>query len=117
MKGSYSIFNEFIDTWRTDDDIFERGAEERFVDAVGYKPVLTAPLFRQGPSEKYKLTAKDFSKVVFYAPDARSYAELAKSLGFDKGQIQDPLYAQIETPAQPQLCHVGCCPGYCGPGR
>ncbi len=93
VKGSYSIFNEFIDTWRTDDDIFERGAEERFVDAAGYKPVLTAVI--SGLLEKYKLTAKDFSKVVFYAPDARSYAGLAKSLGFDKGQIQDPLYAQI----------------------
>ena len=93
IEGSYTIFNEFIDTWRTDDDVFERGAEERFVDTAGYKPVLSEVI--SGLMDKYKLTVKDFSKVVYYAPDVRSHAGLVKSLGFDKGQVQDPLYAQI----------------------
>jgi hydroxymethylglutaryl-CoA synthase len=93
IEGNYSIFNEFLDTWRTEDDVFERGSEERFIDTVGYKPVLTEVI--SGLMDKYKVTSKDFSRIVFYAPDARSHAGLAKSLGFDKGQVQDSLYTKV----------------------
>jgi hydroxymethylglutaryl-CoA synthase len=93
MEGTYSVFNEFIDTWRTEDDVFERGTEERFVDAAGYRPVMMEVI--SGLMEKYKVTAKDFAKIVFYAPDARSHGSLAKNLGFHKDQVQDPLYRQI----------------------
>jgi hydroxymethylglutaryl-CoA synthase len=93
FKGTYSIFNEFFDTWRTEEDAFERGTEDRFVDAAGYGPVMKEVIF--GLMDKYKLTLKDFAKFVFYAPDARSHANMAKSLGVERSQVQDPLYGQI----------------------
>ncbi len=93
IEGSHSLFNEFIDTWRTEDDVFERGSEERFVDAVGYRPMMTEVM--SGVMEKYKVTARDFAKIVYYAPDARSHSNLGKSMRFEKYQIQDHLYGQI----------------------
>ena len=60
IEGNYSIFNEFIDTWRTEDDVFERGAEERFVDTVGYKPVLSEVI--SGLMDKYKVTVEGLLK-------------------------------------------------------
>ena len=45
--------------------------------------------------KKNSVSAGDFSKIVFYASDAKAQAELAKRLGFEKTQIQDPLFAQI----------------------
>jgi len=93
VEGNYSIFNEFVDVWRTDEDVFERGSEERFIDIGGYRPVMNGVI--SGLMDKYNLTPKDFSKVVFYASDARSHNNMAKSLGFEKDQIQDPLFMRI----------------------
>ena len=93
IEDSYSIFYEFIDMWRTEDDVFERGAEERFIDYAGYTPVLKEVI--SGIMKRNNLTPKDFSKVVFYAPEVRIHSSLAKSLGFDKAQVQDPLYTDI----------------------
>jgi len=45
--------------------------------------------------KNYSLAPADFAKVVFYAPDARGHASIAKGLGFDKAQVQDPLYDAI----------------------
>lgn len=93
VEGSYSIFNEFTDVLRTDLNLSERASEERFIDSAGYRPVLKEVI--SGLMQKYQLSVGDFSKFVFYAPDARSHNGLAKSLGVDKSQIQDPLYGHI----------------------
>jgi uncharacterized OB-fold protein len=45
--------------------------------------------------KKHSFTPRDFSKVVFYASDSREHADLAKSLGFEKAQVQEPLFAHI----------------------
>ncbi len=99
IEGSYSVFNEFFDVWRTEEDVFERSSEERFVDSVGYRPVLKQVL--SVLMDRHKLSSKDFSKVVFYAPDARSHSSLGKSLGFDSAQIQDPLFVRIGNTGAP----------------
>jgi 3-hydroxy-3-methylglutaryl CoA synthase len=93
IEDGYSIFNEFTDAWRTEEDVFERGSEERFVDTAGYRPVVKEVV--SNLMDRHKLAPKDFSKVVFYAPDARSHNTLGKSLGFDGARIQDPLFAHI----------------------
>ena len=93
IEGSYSLSSDFTDLWRTEEDTFIRTAEGRFVDDVGYMPIMkevTSKLMA-----KYKLTPKDFAKLVFYASDARGHASLGKRLGFDKAQIQEPLFNQI----------------------
>jgi len=93
IEGSYSISSEFTDLWRTEEDTFIRNAEGRFVDDVGYIPTMKEVI--SGLMGKYKLTPKDFAKLVFYAPDVRGHAGMGKRLGFDKAQIQDPLFNQI----------------------
>jgi hydroxymethylglutaryl-CoA synthase len=93
IEGSYSIFNDFTDIWRTDEDKFPRSAESRFIDEVGYLPTMQSAI--SGLMKKYKLALSDFSSVVYYASDVRQHAALARRLMLDKAQVQDPLYNDI----------------------
>jgi hydroxymethylglutaryl-CoA synthase len=93
VEGSYSIFSEFTDVWRTEADTFVKSGEGRFIDEVGYMP-----LMQEAISDLMKnsfLAVDDFSKVVLAAPDVRQHADLAKKLGFDVSRVQDPLFARI----------------------
>jgi hydroxymethylglutaryl-CoA synthase len=93
IEGRYSIFNEFTDTWRTEKDVFVRSSEERFIEAAGYLPTMQEVISEL--MKKFALTPANFSKLVCYAPDARSHIILANSLGFNKAQIQDSLFDRI----------------------
>jgi len=93
IEGHYSVFNDFTDQWRTDEDTFVRTAEQRFIDEVGYFPTMQSAV--NGLLEKYKLTPGDFQKVVYYASDARQHTGLARRMKLDKAQVQDPLYNSI----------------------
>jgi 3-hydroxy-3-methylglutaryl CoA synthase len=93
IEGVYSIFSDFTDLWRTEKDVFIQSGEGRFIDEAGYIPTMKEAIAEL--MEKYSFAPKDFAKVVFYAPDNRNHAGLAKALGFDKNQIQDPLFGQI----------------------
>ncbi len=93
VEGSYSVFNDFTDIWRTDEDKFPRSAEGRFIDEVGYLPTMQSAI--AGLMKKYKLNTNDFSRFVYYAADARQHAALARRLKLDKAQVQDPLYNDI----------------------
>lgn len=93
VEGSYSIFNDFTDYWRVEEDTFVRAAESRFIDEAGYLPTMQSVI--SGLMEKYKLAAADFSRIVYYASDARQHAGLARRMKFAKEQVQDPLYHEI----------------------
>jgi hydroxymethylglutaryl-CoA synthase len=93
IEGTYSVFSDFTDLWRTEKDIFIQSGEGRFIDEAGYMPVMKEVIAEL--MEKYSLTPGDFTKIVFYAPDSRAHANLAKTLGFSKDQVQDPLFGQI----------------------
>ncbi len=93
IEDSYSIFNDFTDYWRTNRDDFIQSAEGRFIDANGYMPTMQETI--TGLMKKNSVSPRDFSKIVFYASDMKEQADLAKRLGFDKTQVQDPLFAQI----------------------
>ncbi len=93
VEGSYSLFSEFTDTWRTEADAFVKSGEGRFVDEAGYMPLMEeaiSALMKNG-----SLSPGDFSKVVFSAPDVREHADLARRLGFDASRVQDPLFGLI----------------------
>jgi len=99
IQGSYSLFSDFTDEWRTGADAFIRSGEARFVDEAGYVPTL-----EEAVSEVMKscsLKPGDCSKVVFPASDNRGHAHLAKRLGFDRAQIQDPLFTEIGNTGTP----------------
>jgi hydroxymethylglutaryl-CoA synthase len=93
VEGSYTIFNDFTDFWRTESDTFIRSAEGRFVDEVGYLPTMQAAI--AGLLKKYRLDLSTFNKVIYYAGDGRQHAALARRLKLDKRQVQDPLYGRI----------------------
>ncbi len=93
IEGSYSIYNDFTDYWRTDEDKFLRSAEGRFIDEVGYLPTMQSVI--DGLLKKSKRKISDFTKIVYYASDVRQHAALARRLKLDKAQVQDPLYNDI----------------------
>jgi 3-hydroxy-3-methylglutaryl CoA synthase len=93
IEGSHSIVNEFMDNWRGRDDIFVRSWESRFIIAEGYLATVREAV--SGILKKYSLTPRDINKIVFYAPDLRTHATLARSLGFDPSQVQDPLHTTV----------------------
>jgi 3-hydroxy-3-methylglutaryl CoA synthase len=94
IEGSCSLSSELLDFWRLEGDPFTRSWEERFVISEGYLKTMEQVL--SNIMEKYRLTAKDFSRVVYYGPDSKSHAFLARRLGFDMaGQVQDPLFNDI----------------------
>ena len=93
VEGSYSIFSDFTDIWRTEEDRFPRSAEGRFIDEVGYLPTMQSAI--SGLMKKLKLASGDIASFVYYASDARQHAALARRLKLDKAQVQDPLYNDI----------------------
>lgn len=94
IEGSYTISSEFHDVWRKENDRYAWAWEDRFIREEGYQKIL--PQAVKGLMEKYKLTAKDFTKAVFYAPDARTHTAIARNIGLDpKTQVQVPLFDSV----------------------
>ena len=94
IEGTYSIYDEFAEEWRLEEDHFVRSWEERFSITQGYMRVV-----KKAVSEflkEYGLTTREFSKVILCGPDHRSEVTLAKDLGFDVNtQLQDSLFDSI----------------------
>jgi hydroxymethylglutaryl-CoA synthase len=94
VVGSYTITDEIVDLWRTNEDMFVRSWEDRFILTQGYERNLRTAVSRL--LKKQGLTPKDFAKAVVYAPDVRSHTAMVRSLGFDLGtQVQEPLFVTI----------------------
>jgi hydroxymethylglutaryl-CoA synthase len=93
IEECHSVFSDFTDMWRTEKDEFVQSAEGRFIDVVGYVPIMQEAV--SGLMKKCGAAPRDFSRVVFNALGSREHADLAKKLGFEKGQVQDPLFASI----------------------
>jgi len=89
LEGNYSVYNEIYDIWRNENDAFVRTWEDRFSVEQGYLPSMYEAV--SGLMKKCNYKPADFAKVVFYSPDARRGAQVAKNLGFEAGQVQDPL--------------------------
>lgn len=89
FEGSYTLCEDFPDTWRAHDDTFVRSWEDRFGLDEGYRKFPAQAV--AGIMKKCNLTKEDFAKVCFYGPSGRRHAELAKQLGFDPAQVQEPL--------------------------
>jgi len=93
IEGGYSLYNDFTDYWRTEDDKYLRSTEGRFIDEAGYYPTMQAAI--EGCLKKAKITISDISKYVYHAADGRQHAGLARRLKLDKDRVQAPLYEQI----------------------
>ncbi len=93
VEGWYSVSNEMLDVWRSQGDALVNAWEDRFVLDEGYRSAL--PEAVKGLFAKYNVSAKDFAKAVYYAPDPRRHTEMARTLGFDPAQVQPSLIGAV----------------------
>jgi 3-hydroxy-3-methylglutaryl CoA synthase len=91
FEAKHSISSDFLDIWRKErGDPYVRTWEDRFVIDNGYMVYLRDAIVNL--LKTTGLTVKDINKFAFYGPDPRSHANMARSLGLDKNQIQDPMF-------------------------
>lgn len=93
LEGSYSVFYDFPDRWRATGERFEHVWEDRFIRDEGYMKIM--PEVITGLVKKYNLDIKDFAKVIYPCPYPREHAAIAKRLGVEPGQIEDPMLATV----------------------
>ena len=89
IEGSYTLSDDFVDSWRAHDDTFVRSWEDRFGRDEGYLKIpgeAAAEVMK-----KCNLTSKDFAKACFYGANTRAHTALGGRMGFKPEQIQEPL--------------------------
>ena len=93
QAGSYTITENMIDTWRSAGDQFVRFWEDRFAIEEGLERILSEAV--SGFMKKEGLAVTDVAKLALYCPDARRHGQLARHLGFQPEQVQDPLFGRL----------------------
>jgi hydroxymethylglutaryl-CoA synthase len=90
LEASYSVSDEMLDIWRSNGETFPHNSHERFAETEGYVKLTSEAI--TGLLKESKMQAKDFAKLVVYAPNPRRAAEVASGTGFNaKTQLQDCL--------------------------
>ena len=93
QAGSYTITENMMDTWRSAGDQFVRSWEDRFAIEEGLERIMGEAV--SGFMEKDGVSVKDVAKLGVYSPDARRHGQLARHLGFQPEQVQDPLFGRM----------------------
>jgi len=93
LEGFYSVSYDFPDYWRLEDDRFIRTVEERFVREEGYAKFIHEAI--SGLLTKYKITVKQITKVAYPCFYPRDHTTIAKRLGFQPDQVQEPLLNSV----------------------
>ncbi len=93
QAGSYTITENMMDTWRSAGDQFVRSWEDRFAIEEGLERIMGEAV--SGFIEKEGVSVKDVAKLALYSPDARRHRQLARHLGFQPEQVQDPLFGRM----------------------
>jgi len=79
--------------WRRSTDTLPQRFESKLDLRYGF--IKSTVNTMQSLLKKYNLSIKDFSKLVFNAPDPRGYLEVMRSMGADVKQLQDPLFTNV----------------------
>ncbi len=94
LEGSYSVFQELHESWRSDKDTFVRSWEERFSREAGYGRVVPAAV--SAALKQLKLTPADITKAAIYTSDPRLLGTVAGKIGFEPfSQLVDPLFMTV----------------------
>lgn len=94
VKERYTLTDEFCGMWRSHEDVFVRMWEDRMVHDEGYSKVMAEVI--SGFLKKAGLSVLEMDKIVCDVPaDARRHANLAKTLGVTKEQLQTPFLDAI----------------------
>ncbi|MQY63158.1 MAG: 3-hydroxy-3-methylglutaryl CoA synthase, partial [Calditrichaeota bacterium] len=84
---------DFLDVWKRAEDPYIRTWEDRFILQYGYSEKLGIAV--SALLKKTGLSAKDFAKVVYYAPNARSHQRMIRQLKVEPEQVQAPMFDSI----------------------
>ena len=93
LEHAHAVADEILDVWRAEGDRFVSTWEDRFVVEQGYLACLGEAV--AGLLESSGAGAGEFARVALYAPDARSHGRVARQLGFEAGQLQDPMFGRV----------------------
>ncbi len=93
IEASYSVSNDLLDFWRGDTSKFVRTWEDRWVQEEGYLKVF--PRVMGDFFKKNNLTIGDITKAAIYGNNPRRHGQMVKTLGFEPGQVQDPLFSTV----------------------
>lgn len=93
FKGSFTLTQEFIDFRRLPQDQFVHGVEERFIREEGYGRFI--PEAVKGLLEAHGLSPKAFAKVGYPCLNPGQYYRMAKAMGFEAEQLQEPLLGKV----------------------
>jgi len=93
IEDSHSISSDFLDVWKRAEDPYIRTWEDRFILQYGYSEKLGIAV--SALLKKTGLSAKDFAKVVYYAPNARSHQRMITQLKVEPEQVQAPMFDSI----------------------
>ncbi len=100
VEGGYTLSSDFLDIWRRErNDAYIRAWEDRFIVEKGYTAHLQEAV--AALLKKCQVKPGDITKAAFYGPDARSHANMARVLGLDKGQVQDPMFDVLGNTGTP----------------
>ncbi len=116
IEGSYSLSEEFMDSWRKQNDDYMKKGDAAFVQAYGYGRMV--PNCIQGILKKYEMKISDIAQFVIPASDSRVYARVTKTLNLPAGSYpEDPLADHGRGYRGRRAVHAsGGCPGE-GQGR
>jgi hydroxymethylglutaryl-CoA synthase len=93
LEGAHSVAYDFPDYRRSQGDKFVRSTEDRFIREEGYARFIPEAI--SGLLKKYKMEAKDITKVAYPCLNLRQHATIGKQMGFQPEQVQEPLLAAI----------------------
>ena len=94
IDGVYTMFNELIDIYRSQEDFYVRSSEERFVREEGYTRVVVEAV--ASALKNCNMAPQDFTRFICNVPNIGLLGSIAKSLGFDpKTQVQTALLENV----------------------
>jgi 3-hydroxy-3-methylglutaryl CoA synthase len=93
LEDSYSVTYDFPDYRRGEYDKFVRTTEDRFIREEGYGRFI--PEAVSGLLKKCGLETRDFARVAYPCLNLRAHGAIARSLGFQPDQVQEPLLGVV----------------------
>ena len=88
IEAVYSWSEDFIDRWRLPGEDAVSAGDAKFIQDYGYARQSAATI--EGLLRQTGATREDVSGALFYAPDARAHAAIARKLGFPEAACPAP---------------------------
>jgi 3-hydroxy-3-methylglutaryl CoA synthase len=93
VMGAASQSSDFLDEWRRDTDSYVQTQPSRFTTERGYQASLVA--VGQQLLKQHGVQPHDCAKIILPSPDGRAHVNVAKKLGFQESQTQNPLFQEV----------------------